>query len=487
MDDEEEENGEDSGTIHRLDTTAAKAVPPEEVGNYEQSSKRKRKKKQEGEEVEDAYMRRLAREEAKDAQAVGEERKRTQINREDADEVAADGEEAVSDEETDGVQIEHASDDEDLSPPPRHETEQAANNELDKAKRTVFLGNVSTTAISSKASRKILLNHLKSVFENAPQPKEGIAKHSLESIRFRSAPYTTTLPKKAAFAKKEVMDATTKSTNAYAVYSSPMLVREAVKHLNGSIVLDRHLRVDSVAHPAAVDNRRCVFVGNLGFVDDESNIQDANEEDGRETRKRSKIPADVEEGLWRTFAKCGKIESVRVVRDSATRVGKGIAYVQFEDGMAVEAALGLNEKKFPPMLPRKLRVSRAKAIKRNIKPRSAEGADRPSATGYRRKITGEEASQVGRAGKLYGKAAAAQIRRPTTGRRDARERSGGDELPNGIKKPESFVFEGHRASSKSGKSGLKLGKKKGGKPTGRSAKRAAAYKADGKRRVPSKH
>lgn len=483
---DEEEDGEESEPVQQLDTIVAEAMPSEEAASTEQSSKRKRKKKQEGEEVEDAYMRRLAREEAKDAEAVREERKKTRIDQQEAAEVAVEGEEAASDEEVDGVQIEHASDDDDLAPPPRHETEQAADNELDKAKRTVFLGNVSTTAISSKASRKLLLNHLKSIFENAPEPKEGAAKHNLESIRFRSAPYTTTLPKKAAFAKKEVMDATTKSTNAYAVYSSPVLVREAVKNLNGSVVLDRHLRVDSVAHPAAVDHRRCVFVGNLGFVDDESNIQDANEEDGREKRKRSKIPADVEEGLWRTFAKCGKIESVRVVRDSATRVGKGIAYVQFEDGMAVEAALGLNEKKFPPMLPRKLRVSRAKAIKRNVKPRATESTDRPSATGYRRKITGEEASQVGRAGKLYGKAAAAQIRRPTA-RRDVRAPSGGAELPNGIRKPESFVFEGHRASSKSGKSGLKLGKKKGGKPTSRSAKRGAAYKADGKRRAPSKH
>ena len=47
-----------------------------------------------------------------------------------------------------------------------------------------------------------------------------------------------------------------------------------------------------------------------------------------------------------------------------------------------------------------------------------------------------------------------------------------------MKKPEDFIFEGHRAKVGSGKVGLKLGgKTKKGKPTGRSAKRGAAFKA----------
>ncbi|EME87164.1 uncharacterized protein MYCFIDRAFT_22137, partial [Pseudocercospora fijiensis CIRAD86] len=259
--------------------------------------------------------------------------------------------------------------------------------ELSKANRTVFLGNVSTAAISSKSSRKSLLNHLASFFEKLPPSKDG-TKYKVESIRFRSTPYATAIPKKAAFAKKELMDATTKSTNAYVVYSTEKLAREAVRHLNGTIVLERHLRVDSVAHPAKIDNRRCVFVGNLGF------------------------PADIEEGLWRTFSKSGKVESVRVIRDSTTRVGKGIAYVQFEDENAVEQALLLNEKKFPPMLPRKLRVSRAKAPKKNAKPGTGRPTARPSTgTGYQRKLTGAEASQMGRTGKLLGRAAAAKVRK----------------------------------------------------------------------------
>ncbi|EGP91621.1 uncharacterized protein MYCGRDRAFT_30158, partial [Zymoseptoria tritici IPO323] len=275
------------------------------------------------------------------------------------------------------------------TPPPKHETETAADDELQKANRTVFLGNVSTSAIISKVARKALLSHLASFFTDLPETKKGDAKPKVESLRFRSTPFASAIPKKAAFAKKELMDATTKSTNAYAVYSTPALAREACTRLNGTSVLARHMRVDSVAHPAKVDNHRCIFIGNLGF------------------------PADVEEGLWRTFSKCGTVESVRVIRDSTTRVGKGIAYVQFTDENAVEAALLYNEKKFPPMLPRKLRVTRAKAIKRNAKPGSGRPTTKSRATGYQRKYTSEEASQMGRTSKLFGRAAAAQQAKST--------------------------------------------------------------------------
>ena len=199
--------------------------------------------------------------------------------------------------------------------------------ELEKAARTIFLANVCSSAITSKSANKTLLAHLSSFLESLPTPPEGKPAHKVESFRFRSTAFATpSLPKKAAFAKKDIRVATTKSTNAYVVYSTAYAAREAVKKLNGTVVLDRHLRVDGVAHPAKTDHKRCVFVGNLGFVDDESMV-DAN---GENERKRSKIPSDIEEGLWRQFGKAGTVESVRVVRDEKTRVGKGFAYVQFE-------------------------------------------------------------------------------------------------------------------------------------------------------------
>lgn len=465
-DEDEDETVEDV-----LDSSPPPAPVPE----------RRRKRKHDTEEVEDVYMRRLAREEAKEAETAAAERakKRQKINgetresetRRPVDKDATFAEEDGSDVEADKADV--TVEDEMASPPPKHETEIAADVELSKANRTVFLGNVSTAAISSKSSQKQLLDHLKSFFESVAKPKDDKKKYALESIRFRSTPFASAIPKKAAFATKQLMDATAKCTNAYVVYSHSQLAREAAKQLNGTEILGRHLRVDEIAHPSKVDHRRCVFVGNLGFVDDESNINQANEEDGREKRKPGKEPADIDEGLWRTFGKCGKVESVRVIRDSTTRVGKGIAYVQFEDANAVEAALLYDGKKFPPMLPRKLRVSRSKAQKRNAKPGSGRPTSKPRTNGYQRKVTGEEASQMGRAKKLYGRAAAAQVKR---------QGGEGAKVPDGMRKPEDIVFEGHRASSKGGKAGLKLGgkgkgKKKGVKPTNRSAKRGAAFKA----------
>lgn len=487
------------------------AIVPEaiEQPSDDRTARRKRKRKDAEGDLEDAYMQKLAREEDKDAERAAVERanKRQKIKPLGQDDETSDVEAEQAGREADGEEgeevlsdgmeeTEDEDEDEDgaASPPPKHETQEAADVELSKANRTVFLGNVSTTAISSKTARKTLVTHLGSFFSHLPESKDGEPKHKVESLRFRSTPYAAALPKKAAYARKELMDATSKSTNAYAVYSSPALAREAAKRLNGTVVLDRHLRVDEIAHPAKVDNKRCVFVGNLGFVDDETNIQDANEEEGREKRKRGKEPADVEEGLWRTFNKCGTVESVRVIRDSTTRVGKGIAYVQFADENGVEAALLYDEKKFPPMLPRKLRVTRARAQKKNAKPGSGRPSARPHTNGgYQRKISGAEASQMGRAGKLYGRAAASQMKKPRrTGNATGPQKSGPNAAPlgsaslsNGIKAPEAFIFEGHRASSKSGKSGLKLGGKKGGgkgKPTNRGARRGAAFKAGGSKK-----
>ena len=201
---------------------------------------------------------------------------------------------------------------------PRHESMvmARADLDLDKSSRTVFLANVSTLAIKSKKAKKKLIDHLASF--NASLP-ENAGRHDIESLRFRSIAFASSRrPKKAAFVKKEIMESTTRSTNAYVVYTTELAARKAVASLNGSIVLDRHLRLDSVAHPAKIDHRRCVFVGNLGFVDD-TNVKTPRNEDNRLSRK-VKEPADIEEGLWRLFEKAGVVESVRIVRDK-TSVG----------------------------------------------------------------------------------------------------------------------------------------------------------------------
>lgn len=58
--------------------------------------------------------------------------------------------------------------------------------------------------------------------------------------------------------------------------------------------------------------------------------------------------------LWEFFAECGKIESVRIIRDRDTGYGKGFGYVNFLETSSVELALAKNDALFKK---RPLRVS----------------------------------------------------------------------------------------------------------------------------------
>lgn len=352
IDDDEEEDEEEEGNadededdeiLSSIDgdiEDESAAEEPENPANLMESksnvgNSRKRKHNANADDIEGRYLSKLAREEEKEEAERKAEResKRQKVAAEQEEDNSEDFEDVDEDaEESDSALADGkrktASTPMDLDVP-MHETltPSKEESELEKSARTVFLANVSTSAITSKADKKTLLDHMGSFLDSLPVLPNSKATHKVESIRFRSTAYAgTALPKKAAFAKKQLMEATTKSTNAYVVYSTAYAAREAVKRLNATIVLDRHLRVDGVAHPTKIDHRRCVFVGNLGFVDDESLM----DQGGENERKRSKIPSDIEEGLWRQFGKAGAVESVRVVRDEKTRVGKGFAYVQFK-------------------------------------------------------------------------------------------------------------------------------------------------------------
>ena len=424
-----------------------------------------RKRKREAsalDDIEDRYMRRMGRKEENAAKEKGE------LENQNDEESSSDGE--IS-EESSAESGQH----------PVHESLTNKNDEIERSNRTVFLGNVSTQAIRSKSSKKILQKHLTSFLPALP---ESTGPHRIESIRFRSTAFAggNHIPKRASFAHKEVMDETTPSTNAYVVYSSVPAARKAPSVLNGTVVLDRHLRVDSVAHPSEINHKRCVFVGNLDFVD-----QAADDGDAEQKKKKRTAPADVEEGLWRVFnniqdiansdetgenkekkkskhdgnnaSENGKaiVESVRVIRDRATRVGKGFAYVQFHDANHVEAALLADGKKFKPMLPRKLRVVRAKKVISNKK--NGQAATKAKSKAKAGSVGGEERRTLhGRAAKLFGKGGAAKLKR-------------GDS--------ESAVFEGHRATSNDGSRVKVKTKSRGskGKPKTRSTRRAAAYRA----------
>lgn len=447
MDDEElgALEDEDEEEVEEEHHAAAPVNEATEVQAETRPKKRKRAVEADGD-LEDGYLRKLAREDARD-----EERRRLEdpgrAALEDKRAVDEDGEEE-SPTMTDDI--------------PLHETVAGSKDEAvekEKAARTVFLSNVSTEVVRSKKAKKQLISHLSSILASLPT---GDLPHKVESIRFRSLAFSTYIPKKAAYARKELMDATTKGTNAYAVYSTKAAALEAAKRLNGTVVLNRHLRVDNLAKPAPIDHHRCVFIGNLNFVDEKQN----NENGDEDKPKKKREPGDAEEGLWREFSKVGQVESVRVVRDEKTRVGKGIAYVQFADEVGAEQALQLDGKKFPPLLPRKLRVLRAKSIKRSATKGhpGAKKVDQAERMQPNKSVKG----RMDKKGKPATKASHKRRERTTLWRKEQREADAGRvseggavKKPgaSGMRKPEAFVFEGHRASSKEGKSGLKFDKK----------------------------
>jgi nucleolar protein 12 len=400
----------------------------EDEGEQQEQRPKKRRRVQE-DDLEETYFRKLA-----DAEEREADQRQAQMNDEDAGEAsdtASNDLLDITDEEdhaTGGV--------------PKHEslaaTKDADFADKDKAARTIFLSNVSTAAIKEKSAKKTLLTHLESAFANDSGDK-------VESIRFRSTPYDTGKgPKRAAYATKALMDETAASTHAYVVLSSESAARRTAVKLNGTVVLDRHLHIDHLGDPFRTDHRRCVFVGNLPFVDQET--VEANDDENPRQRPKARVRADPEEGLWRAFGKVGKVENVRMVRDKVTRIGKGFAYVQFADENAVEAALLMNEKKYPPLLPRKLRVMRAKKI--STKPKQSQARPRRDEKGGRGK--GVQKSR---------------------GREERKSNSAGRGQQN-------VVFEGHRASKSSAKDkAVKIKLKK--KPTNRSAKRGAAFRSSG--------
>lgn len=196
-----------------------------------------------------------------------------------------------------------------------------------------------------------------------------------------------------------------------------------------------------------------------------------------------------------------------------------------QDENAVESAILLNGKKFPPMLPRELRVSRCKAPHKTAraieaKKLKAQGAAPETMkkggkkggskkSDYAPKISAEAKTIAGRAEKLLGKFTARQVigdDKKKNGKFNKQDRFhagqrrnasganttevGANGLSGAYKSPESFILEGKRASAADGKpKDLKFkGAKKnkapnaggGKKKTGRAATRASKWKVQGK-------
>ncbi|CDK24659.1 unnamed protein product [Kuraishia capsulata CBS 1993] len=239
---------------------------------------------------------------------------------------------------------------------PKAQTVDLKLSELEKAERTVFVGNVSTQVITSSKLQKEFKNHFK---------KFG----AISSVRFRSFALGELLPRKAAFITKAIDDKRD-TVNAYVVFVQKADSVKATE-LNATVFHDHHLRVDHLTHPLQQDNKRSVFIGNLDFEEQE-------------------------ESLWKYFTKnCGDVENVRIIRDSKTNFGKGFAIVQFKDFLGVDKALLLHDKVLDTSeKKRKLRITRMKKTEKR--------SDRPLGKNARN-LTEKEKSILGRGKKTLGK------------------------------------------------------------------------------------
>ncbi|XP_031125257.1 nucleolar protein 12 [Ipomoea triloba] len=195
-----------------------------------------------------------------------------------------------------------------------------------KLLRTVFVGN-----LPLKIKKKTLFKEFSKFGE-------------IESIRIRSVPLADSkVPRKGAVLKKQLNE-NADGVHAYIVFKTEESAHASLA-LNMTVVGGNHIRVDRACPPRKkmkgdcgplYDNKRTLFVGNLPF-----DVKD--------------------EEIYQLF--CGiknleeSVEAVRVIRDSNTLLGKGVAYVLFK----TKEAVNLVVKKRLNLRDRELRLSHAKA------------------------------------------------------------------------------------------------------------------------------
>lgn len=171
---------------------------------------------------------------------------------------------------------------------------------------------------------------------------------------------TPSQKKKIAFINHDI-HSSADSVHAYIVFAHPILpesrpanlpppppmmdpfeaVQLAVEKCDGSIFMDRMLRVDAVRCPTSSTNtastssaigdpKLTVFVGNLDFASKEDDLRVffeglVNVERGPPVNESS--PDGAKPKAW--------VTRVRMIRDRDTQLGKGFAYVQFAVGYHV--------------------------------------------------------------------------------------------------------------------------------------------------------
>lgn len=246
-----------------------------------------------------------------------------------------------------------------------------------QADRTAFIGNVPLATALQRPARKTFTRFLEAKLSELAKP-EGSASHQIESIRFRSLPLDVTGSKdspavpndnhaskrgqqwKAQGYKKRKPDATTEeqdiastdpskvflttnqkrkvayitggqgkakegateaqkdggSCSAYVVLKSPESLSSFVAAVDGSVFEGRTLRSDLASRKGVEksEEKRTVFAGGIDVHESEENLRSWVEKLLEEAKGQSE-----DNGKW--------VQRVRIIRDPATGLGKGIAYV----------------------------------------------------------------------------------------------------------------------------------------------------------------
>ncbi|XP_044744628.1 RNA-binding protein 34 [Coccinella septempunctata] len=200
------------------------------------------------------------------------------------------------------------------------EKKEKFNDNPEELARTIFVGNVPLTTTKIKF-------------------KKFFSKYGkVESVRFRSPPIKNiNASKKVAVIKGEYHPERS-SWTAYVKFQTEEDAKKALE-ANGEVYNDHHLRVSVCKSDEKHDESKAIFLGNLPL-----NIED--------------------DQLWQTFGCCGKIESVRIVRDSNTGIGKGFAFVNFSSSDSVQLALEMEDVKINKKIVR-IQPCNTKAARKN--------------------------------------------------------------------------------------------------------------------------
>ena len=301
--------------------------------------------------------------------------------------------------------------------------------EEEKLGRTVFVGNVPVS---------VTRGELAALFASEFGAVESVRLRSVpvvagedtgrvdEATGRRKAPKTPeekerakqdSLPRKAKVVLG-VLNARRGTQNAYVVFASAESVGRAVARNLELVAGFNHLRIDRAAAPSAASRlakmdakAREAFLKHAVKSDDPE-VARQGEGGGRFDDARTvfvgNLPYAVEEeDLLRAFGDVasayGGLENVRVVRDPATNVGKGIAYVAFKEEGGVREAIRLGKGEDLKIRGRVIRVARAndaraKEAKLRKEAREALNAKRGE-KGQNSKV-GSDGQRVGKKGKV---------------------------------------------------------------------------------------